>query len=129
MTTTPLTADTVEGYLRFWNADAAERLTIGSGLFAPDVVQRAPVGVMTGVAGLSAFASQFSSHMGGYAFIARRQPDIHHDRARLQWEIRVGESSFAEGTDVLEGDADGRITSISTFLDRAPEGFDPETHQ
>jgi hypothetical protein len=49
------------------------------------------------------------------------------DRARLRWEILVGpeESSFAAGTDVVQFDEDGRISSVSAFVDRAPVGFDP----
>jgi hypothetical protein len=129
MTATPLTSENVERYLHFWNTDSAEQQKTGEELFTPDVVQIAPVGVMTGVDALAGFAREFSSHMGAYEFRARMQPDVHHDRARLQWEIRVGDTSFAEGTDVLVSNGDGRIQSISTFLDRAPEGFDPGAHQ
>lgn len=50
------------------------------------------------------------------------------DRARLRWEIlRVGQS-LAEGTDVIVVDDQGRVESVTAFLDRAPEGFDPHAH-
>jgi len=129
MTGIPLTADTVERYLRFWNTDPAEQLRTGAELFTPDVVQIAPVGVMNGVEALAGFTEQFASHMGAYDYRLRKDPDVHFDRARVQWEIRVGDTSFAEGTDVLVGGSDGRIQAIMTFLDRAPEGFDPDAHQ
>jgi hypothetical protein len=66
--------------------------------------------------------------MGAASFRSRQEPEFHHDRARLKWEIMVGDTSFAEGTDVLAFDADGRIDSVTAFLDRAPEGFDPHAH-
>ncbi|MFF4114362.1 hypothetical protein ACFY0P_12930 [Streptomyces sp. NPDC001714] len=38
------------------------------------------------------------------------------------------DTSLATGTDVLRLDTDGRISSVTVFLDRAPEGFDPAAH-
>jgi hypothetical protein len=40
----------------------------------------------------------------------------------------VDGKSFATGTDVLELDDQGRIAAISSFLDRAPEGFAHADH-
>ncbi|WP_210943669.1 hypothetical protein [Streptomyces sp. MK37H] len=60
-----------------------------------------------------------------------RRPQVHHHRARLQWEILTGDcdgTSFATGTDVIQLDEDGRISSVIAFPDRAPEDFDPEAH-
>jgi hypothetical protein len=81
------------------------------------------VGILAGVDGLIGFRNQFAQHSPDYVFRARTEPDVHHDRARLQWELVVGSGPFASGTDVLELDGDGRIRSITAFLDQAPEGF------
>ncbi|MFH8381496.1 hypothetical protein ACH4E7_11205 [Kitasatospora sp. NPDC018058] len=37
-------------------------------------------------------------------------------------------TSFAAGTDVVQLDEDGRITAVTVFVDRAPEGFDAAAH-
>jgi ketosteroid isomerase-like protein len=124
-TTTSLTAEVVEKYLRFWNADPSEQRRTGGEIFAEDVSYVAPNGVMTGVEALAAFTEQFAAHVGAYEFRARTEADVHHDRARLRWEIRVGGASFAEGTDVLATADDGRIASVTGFLDRAPAGSGP----
>ena len=127
-TIAPLTADTVASYVRFWNVEPAEQRRTGGEVFTDDVTYVAPVGVLTGVEALAGFTEQFVGNVGAYEFRARTEPDVHHDRARLQWEIRVGDASFAEGTDVLTADGDGRIRSITTFVDRAPEGVDTHPH-
>lgn len=128
MTETVTTTDTVVRYLKFWNAAPADQPRLGADLFTADVAYVTPIGVSTGVAALTTFTEQFRDGVGAYEFRARAEPDVHHDRARVQWEILVGGASFAEGTDVLVTDETGRVQSVTAFLDRAPEGFDPDAH-
>lgn len=129
MTTTTQYEATIERYLRFWNAPADEQEQLAASTFADDVRYHAPVGVLSGPAALIDFRSQLTGHVGGVEFLARERPDAHHGRARVRWEIKLDSGvSFAEGTDVLVVGEDGRIHSVSTFLDRAPEGFDPHDH-
>ena len=127
--TAPLTTDTVARYVRFWNTESAVQRRTGGELFTEDITYIAPVGVLAGVEALADFAEQFVSNVGAYEFRARMPSEVYHDRARLQWELRVGDSSFAEGTDVLIGDGNGRIRSITAFLDRAPDRSDAGTDQ
>jgi hypothetical protein len=123
------TAEAVERYLRFWNSGAGdEQQRLAPSVFRDDVSYHAPIGEWVGVDGVLTLGRQFAEHLGEVAFRARTTPDVHHDRARLQWELfRAGES-FAEGTDVLVIDEQGRVRSVTSFLDRAPEGFDPHAH-
>jgi hypothetical protein len=117
---------TVERYVEFWNAtDADDQQRLAAATFADGVGYRTPLGVMQGAGELIGFRNQFAQQSPGYELRARTQPEAHHDRARLQWELLVGGESFATGTDVLEIDEAGRIVTITTFMDRAPEGFDP----
>ncbi|GAA1177742.1 nuclear transport factor 2 family protein [Pseudonocardia alaniniphila] len=120
----------VERYVAFWNADTAEdQQRLASMTFIDDVQYTAPVGVLSGPAALTGFRTQFIDHVGPATFHARENPQTHNDRARLKWEIVTGEGkSFATGTDVMVIDADGLISSVTSFLDRAPEGFDPQAH-
>ena len=113
--------ETIETYVRFWNTEPGEpQRRVGAQVFAPDVSYVAPNAILVGVEALVGFTQTFVDNLGTYEFLARAEPDTHHDRARLAWELRVGGASFAEGTDVLVTDADGRITGVTTFVDRAP---------
>lgn len=115
--------ETIDAYVKFWNTEAGDpQRRVGAEVFAPEVSYVAPTGVRVGVDALVEFTETFVAGVGAYEFCARAEPEVHHGRARLAWELRVGGASFAEGTDVLVTDADGRITAITTFVDRAPEG-------
>jgi hypothetical protein len=121
---------TVQRYVRFWNTGTPEEQhRIASETFTDGIQYHAPVGILDGWQALIDFRDQFAEHMGTVAFRCREEPQIHHDRAKLLWEIQVrGGEPFAAGTDVLVFDTNGRISSVSAFLDRAPEGFDPHAH-
>jgi hypothetical protein len=120
----------LEQYVRFWNADTErEQRRLAAAVFADGVEYRAQIGIRTGAQALMDFRSEFAAHMGTFTFRLRERPQVHYRRARLQWEILTGDgASFAAGTDVMQIDEDGRISSVAAFLDRAPEGFDPEAH-
>ena len=120
----------VERYVAFWNAETAEdQRRLASMTFIDDVQYTALIGVLRGPAALMGFRTQFIDHVGAATFQVRESPQTHNDRARLKWEIVTGEGeSFATGTDVMVIDADGLISSVASFLDRAPEGFDLHTH-
>lgn len=120
----------VERYVEFWNtANAHQQQRLAAETFIDGVSSHVPIGVMRGTEELIGFRNQFAGNVPDYEFRPRTEPETHHDRARVQWEIIVGEESFATGTDVLEIDETGRISSITGFLDRAPEGFDPHAHR
>lgn len=122
----------LEQYVRFWNADTErEQRRLAAAALADGVEYRAEIGILSGAQALMDFRNQFVAHMGTAALRLRERPQIHHRRARLRWEILTGDgdgSSFATGTDVIRFDQDGRIDSVTVFLDRAPEGFDAEAH-
>ncbi|MFJ9389666.1 isomerase [Nocardioides sp. NPDC101246] len=127
--TTPRSpAATAEAYVSFWNLPADEQRALGDTLFASDVARSTPIGESTGLEALIDFTRQFAEGVGAYTFVARTEPDAHHEHVRVRWEILKEEGSFAEGTDVLDLDRSGRIAAITAFIDRAPEGFDPDAH-
>ncbi|MEV6104931.1 nuclear transport factor 2 family protein [Streptomyces sp. NPDC051940] len=133
MTESTTQAESVlDQYLGFWNAGAEEeQRRLAAAVFTQGVEYRAQIGVLSGAPALMDFRKQFAARMGTVALRPRRKPDVHHDRARLQWEILTGDgagTSFATGTDVLQFDEDGRISAVTVFLDRAPEGFDAAAH-
>lgn len=126
----PVPALTAVGqYVAFWNAATAEeQQRLAAGTFSDHVSYHALPGVMHGVGELIGFRDQFAQHMPDYVFRPREEPQAHHSRARLQWELVVAGKSFATGTDTLEFDGHGRIAAITTFLDRAPDGFAAADH-
>jgi len=118
-------------YTAFWNASAAEdQQRLAALTFVDGVEYHAPIGVLTGAEAMIGFRDEFTSHVTTARLVARRVPERHHDRMRFAWEIVVGddEESFATGTDVLELAGDGRIRSVTSFLDRAPDGFAAAHH-
>jgi hypothetical protein len=119
---------TIEHYVKFWNAEfSGDQSRLASLAFTDDVSYHAPIGVLHGTGSLIEFRNEFADNMGAIEFRLRAEPEALADRARLRWEILVGTggvTSFAEGSDVVLFADDGRISSISTFLDRAPEGFE-----
>jgi hypothetical protein len=114
-----------EDYARFWNtAEPAERSRVAAAVFAEDVDYHSAVGVLAGAQALGEFRDEFIQHVGEATLVHLGEPDRLTDRARLRWEIVLADgTSFAAGTDVLVLAEDGRIASVTAFLDRAPEGF------
>lgn len=129
-TSTDLTpTETVERYAEFWNAEPADARRIAAELFTDDLDYHSVPGVLVGAEALIDFRTQFVGHVGQATYRILAAPDHHHDRTRHQWEIVLADgTSFAAGTDVLELAPDGRISSVTAFLDRAPAGFDPGAH-
>lgn len=117
-------SDVAERYVRFWNADEAEQGRLGTETFTEDVVNRGQAAVMNGPAAFIKFKRDLTDHVGEVAFLARTEPQHHHNVVRVPWEIQLGSGeSFATGTDILDVADDGRIGGIISFLDRPPEGF------
>ncbi|MFF1272539.1 isomerase [Streptomyces marokkonensis] len=128
--TTARYQESLDRYLRFWNTSASsEGDDPASGVFTDEVRYCAPIGVLTGRRALIDFRERFLQHMETVAFRARREPEIHHGHARLLWRLDARGEEFATGTDVLAFGHDGRIGTVTTFLDKAPEGFDPDAHE
>jgi hypothetical protein len=125
-----MTNITTEHYLQFWNADTTEaQHRLAAMTFTDDISYHAPIGVLRGTDALIGFRNQLTDHVGPLSFGARVEPESHHDRVRLAWEIQLANGeSFATGTDVMVLEADGRVSSVSAFLDRAPDGFDLHAH-
>ncbi len=52
-------------------------------------------------------------------FRLRGTPDAHNDRLRFSWALDLGDA-VAEGTDFATLAADGKLRSVTGFLDRMP---------
>jgi hypothetical protein len=124
---------TIDRYLTYWNEpDANRRAAMIADIYAPDARQTGPFVDVSGYASIRGFADALLGHLEGHRFLQSGDVDVHHDVMRLPWTLVApgGARVFARGTDFGTFDEDGRLRSISTFLDLFPEGVDrhhPET--
>ncbi|WP_198535139.1 methyltransferase domain-containing protein [Streptomyces natalensis] len=77
---------------------------------------------VAGHAGLVALITAARAQFPGMVFRALGDADGHHDLVRFGWELvsEADGTAPVAGFDVVRLDGDGRIRSVSGFLDRVP---------
>ena len=113
----------IDRYIALWNEpDPERRRELIAQTFTEDASYLGPLLGGDGHAGLAALADNIEEHLGGYRFALTGEIDAHHDRVRYAWEILPPEGAprFAAGTDFAVIAADGRLQSVTAFLDQAP---------
>ncbi|KPC59533.1 nuclear transport factor 2 family protein [Streptomyces chattanoogensis] len=120
MTTQYATA--ADRYFAAWNAtDEAVRAKAVAEAFTDDVTYTDPLADVAGHAGLAALIGGAQAQFQGLVFRPLGAVDGHHDIARFGWELVAGDGSApVAGFDVVRLAEDGRIRSVSGFLDRVP---------
>ncbi|MFE9962773.1 nuclear transport factor 2 family protein [Streptomyces sp. NPDC005525] len=106
--------DAVRRYFVAWNAATAEDLAKAvAAAFTEDATYTDPLADVRGHDGLAAAIFEFK---------LTGTPDGHHDIVRFSWDLvsTADGSAPAAGSDVITLDDDGRISSVSGFLDRVP---------
>lgn len=120
-TATP-TADAVtaavETYLAAFNAtDARQRRDLASRAFAEPATYVDPLVDTAGIDGISEFVSGVQAHYPDHTFRLATGVDVHHDRARFEWELVAPAGDVVvRGLDVAEVAPDGRLRAITGFL-------------
>ena len=120
------TASVVDTYIAFWNApDEARRRAMLEEAFAPYARYIGPLVETEGHDGIAAMASRFKENLAGYEIRRTSDVDAHHYVLRYTWQIVPpdGGEVFAAGVDFCELASDGRIGSVTMFLDVAPAGM------
>ncbi len=109
----------VERYLAAWNErNAAERLARVAAAFAPEASYRDPLMQGAGHAAIDAMIAGAQGHFPGHRFELSGKPDCHHDVLRFSWTLGVpGSEPVAKGTDFAVIAADGRLASVTGFID------------
>lgn len=116
--------DAVRRYFTAWNAtdgEGALEKAVGEA-FAEDATYTDPLGVASGREQIVAAISGAHAQFPGFAFRPTGTPDAHHDMVRFTWDLvssRDG-SAPAAGFDVITLAEDGRIRTVTGFLDRVP---------
>jgi hypothetical protein len=114
--------DIVDRYLAIWNeTDPARRRALIAGAWTEDATYVDPVMRGAGHAGIDAMIAGAQAQFPGFAFRPLGEPDGHNDRLRFRWTLGpAGGATIIDGVDFAVLAPDGRIASVSGFLDRVP---------
>lgn len=114
--------DAVQRYFAAWNAAPEDLVKAVAAAFTEDATYTDPLADVAGHDGITAAISGAQEQFAGFAFKPTGSPDGHHHIARFTWDLvsTTDGSSPAAGFDVITLAADGRISSVSGFLDRMP---------
>jgi hypothetical protein len=112
----------VDAYIAMWNErDPDARRAIVSEAWSADATYLDPLMSGEGPDGIDAMVAGAQAQFPGQRFELTAGPDQHHDRVRFAWRM-VGEDGGAEvarGVDFATLDADGRLRSVTGFLEPA----------
>ncbi|TWG06622.1 SnoaL-like protein [Streptomyces brevispora] len=115
--------DAVQRYFAAWNAATPEELEKAvAAAFTDDAGYIDPLIDVRGHDGLAAAISGAQQQFPGFAFRPAGAVDGHHGLVRFSWELvsAADGSAPVAGSDVITLADDGRISSVSGFLDRVP---------
>lgn len=109
----------VEKYLAAWNElNADERYARVAATFTPEASYQDPLMQGAGHAAIDAMIAGAQGHFPGHRFELAGIPDSHNDVLRFSWTLGVpGSDPVAKGTDFAVIAADGRLASVTGFID------------
>ncbi|MDX3078205.1 nuclear transport factor 2 family protein [Streptomyces sp. MI02-7b] len=116
----------VARYFEAWNAAGAEeRAKAVAAAWSEDGGYTDPLADVTGHEAVSALIGGVAEQFPGLVFTLTGSVDGHHDIARFSWALgpegAPGGTAPVAGSDVITLAEDGRIRSVSGFLDRIPQ--------
>ncbi len=108
-------------YLAAWNeADAGARRAHVRQLFTANARYVDPMMQGSGHEGIETLIAGARLHFPGHRFELAGVPDGHNNVVRFSWILRTPDGdSVAHGTDVAVVAGDGRLASVTGFLDKA----------
>ncbi|MCE3262007.1 MAG: polyketide cyclase [Pseudoduganella sp.] len=109
----------VEKYLAAWNErDAGARRLAVEAAFAPQAAYKDPLMQGAGHDGLDAMIAGAQDNLPGMRFVLAGTPASHNDMVRFSWTLGAPDADpVARGTDMAVLAADGRLASVTGFLD------------
>ncbi|MFL5253985.1 MAG: nuclear transport factor 2 family protein [Rhodopila sp.] len=113
-------ATIAQRYIASWNESGSEhRRALIAGLWADDASYVDPLMQGHGHAEIDALVAAVQDRFPGYGFALSGQADGYGDRVRFSWTLgRPGEQPAVRGTDFAIVDKDGRLRSVTGFLDQ-----------
>ena len=109
-------------YLEAWNeTDAGRRRALVESGFTEAATYLDPMMAAEGQAGIDAMIAAVQERFPGHRFRLAGRPDGHNSRLRFSWEMGPeGGAVLVAGTDVAVVAPDGRLASVTGFIDQAP---------
>jgi len=121
---TDLTA-LADRYLAAWNeTDPARRRDLIARTWADSASYADPLMQGTGHGGIDAMIAAVQARFPDFRFTRVTPVDAHGRYLRFTWELGPeGQAALVVGTDFATVDDDGRLQSMTGFIDRAPAGM------
>jgi hypothetical protein len=113
----------IDRYFALWNEpDPGRRRDLIAQTFTEDASYVSPQFAAEGHDGISVLAQNLADHLAGYRFLRTGEIDAHHDHLRFTWEVvpPEGQPRFAAGVNFGVLADDGRLRTLTGFLDQAP---------
>jgi SnoaL-like protein len=117
-------ATVVDRYIAMWNETSDEaRRSIIAATWSDDGTYLDPLMSGDGPAGIDAMVAGAQAQFPGARFELTAGPDQHHDRVRFAWRMVGGDGSaeLARGVDFATVAGDGRLRSVTGFLEPAAD--------
>ena len=113
----------IDRYLACWNeAGADRRAALVAETFAAGATYRDPMMQGEGQPGIAAMIGAAQARFPGLRFTRRGGVDAHGSNLRFSWSLGVpGATPAAAGTDFATLAPDGRLASVTGFLDAVGE--------
>jgi hypothetical protein len=117
----PDTEALVESYIAMWNeTDPGRRRALVADTVTGDASYVDPVMSGDGIDGIATMIAGAQEQFPGHRFALVSGPDTHHDRIRFSWSLaRDGDEPIAVGVDFVTLADDGRMRSVTGFLEPA----------
>jgi len=111
----------IDRYIAMWNAtDAEDRRDLVAGVWTESATYLDPLMQGRGHDGIDAMIHGIQQQYPGHRFRRTSEVDAHNDRVRFGWELAAeGQAPLAQGVDFGVIGPDGRLQSITGFLDPA----------
>lgn len=110
-----------EQYLAAWNErDPVARRAKVATTFTLEATYVDPMAAGAGHMGIDTLIGTVQNQFPGFRFQLAGQPESHHDAVRFSWTLHSPDgAAVARGTDFGTLHADGRLASVTGFLDNA----------
>jgi hypothetical protein len=114
--------DLIDRYFAIWNeTDPTRRRSLIAKTWTEQANYLDPLMQGDGQAGIDAMIQGVQQRFPEHQFRRTGDVDSHHDRVRFSWELRAnGGALVVDGTDFAVVAADGRLQTVTGFLDHAP---------
>lgn len=116
--TTQTIETTIDRYLEAWNETSPERReALVAGVWTADGDYLDPLASAAGHDAISTLIGAVQEQYPGHRFVLATGPDAHNDRVRFSWHLVGDAGPVAVGIDFATVAADGRLRSVTGFLE------------